>query len=107
MKKLFIVLGISFWSTLAWGLGLDEARQKGILGETESGYLEIVGESANKEAVALMNQINQGRRQEYSKIAARNGTPVAVVESVAGKKAIEKAAPGQFVKSANGKWSVK
>ncbi|WP_456384999.1 YdbL family protein [Desulfolithobacter sp.] len=86
-------------------LDLQSAKDQGLVGETPSGYLEVVG-TATPEIVKLVQTINQKRRSRYLQIARKNGTDLAVVEKLAGKKAIEKTRPGNYIK-VNGKWRKK
>jgi len=92
----------------ALAMGLDEAKQKlepakqqGLVGETPTGYLDVV--RAEGDARALVEAINSARREEYTRIAEKHDIPVTQVETVAGKKAIEKTPGGQFV-LIDGQW---
>lgn len=80
---------------------LNEAKTKGVVGEKSNGYLGAVNPS-NAEAQALINNLNQKRRQAYEDIAKRNLTSVQVVEALAGDKAIQNTKPGNFVESSGG-----
>ncbi|HET8848442.1 MAG TPA: YdbL family protein [Marinobacter sp.] len=80
---------------------LDAAKQQGLVGETPLGYLDVVKPEGN--AKAIVDAINQARREEYARIAAKHNIPVAEVEAVAGKKAVEKTPSGQFIR-VNGRW---
>lgn len=80
---------------------LDTAKQQGLVGETPTGYLDVV--KADSNAKAIVDAINQARREEYARIAAKHNIPVAEVEAVAGKKAVEKTPSGQFIQ-VNGRW---
>ncbi|WP_297796222.1 YdbL family protein [uncultured Marinobacter sp.] len=105
MKRLIqlgaFILAIAM-SVPALAMGLDEAKQKlesvkqqGLVGETPTGYLDVVrGEGDAREVVEA---INSARRDEYTRIAEKHDIPVTQVETVAGKKAIEKTPSGQFV----------
>ncbi|MBN7769539.1 YdbL family protein [Marinobacter daepoensis] len=92
----------------ALAMGLDEAKQKldgfkqqGLIGETPTGYLDVV--KAGGDASAVVQAINNARRAEYTRIAEKHSISVTQVETVAGQKAIEKTPSGQFVLM-NGKW---
>ncbi|GBO85100.1 MULTISPECIES: YdbL family protein [Marinobacter] len=105
MFALVLAFGISA-SVLA--MGLDEAKQKlesvkqqGLVGETPTGYLEVV--RAEGQASEVVEAINSARRDEYKRIAEKHNIPVTQVETVAGKKAIEKTPSGQYVQM-GGKW---
>ena len=98
----FFVLTMAGWSQTAWALDLQQAKSQGLGGEQLNGYLGIIKPSS--EVHALVKRINQGRREYYSKIARRNGTSQEVVEVLAGKKAIQKTAAGQYIQNASGAW---
>jgi len=89
----------------ALGLDLDEARTQGLLGEQADGYVGIVA-SSTPELEKLAADINGKRKAHYADIAARNGTPIEAVAALAGKKLVEGAPAGQFVKT-NGGWMKK
>ncbi|MBE0487122.1 YdbL family protein [Marinobacter sp.] len=80
---------------------LDTVKQQGLVGETPTGYLDVV--RAGADARAVVDAINSARRAEYTRIAERHDIPVTQVETVAGQKAIEKTPAGQFV-LINGQW---
>lgn len=85
----------------ALALTLDEAKSQGIVGETSSGYLELVQNDAD--ARALIADINAKRKDKYEALAKKNGITLAQVEKLAGAKAIEKTASGMMVK-VDGQW---
>lgn len=74
------------------------------MGEQPNGYLEAVGANPSAEVRALIADINAKRRHQYQQVAKANGTSLNVVEALAGKKAIEKTPPGQYVRSPAGRW---
>jgi len=108
LKKIWtLLLGMSLagmlgFSSSLWAIDLQSAKSQGLVGETPSGYLAAVKNSA--EARAVVAQVNSARKQHYQSIASRNGTSLQVVEILAGKKAIAKAARGHYIKSASGSW---
>ena len=87
----------------AYAVTLDEAKSAAQVGETPGGYIESVIPNPSPELTALITDINNSRRAEYQAIAQKNGTPVAVVEALAGQKAIDRTPAGGYVKS-DGKW---
>lgn len=95
------------WSTAGWAIDLQEAKSKGLLGEQPNGYLGLVKADANKEAKGLMDEINSLRKKEYQAIAKRNNTELNIVESLAGKKAIDMTPSGQYIKLPSGDWTKK
>lgn len=98
-----LFLSLLFAST-AFAISLDEAKAKGLVGEKLNGYLAPVSASADADVIALVNDINSKRKNEYSKIAKQNGTSIEAVEKLAGGKAISITPAGQYVQSASGEW---
>ncbi|MFK7975599.1 MAG: YdbL family protein [Halioglobus sp.] len=88
----------------AWALDLNEAKAKGLVGEVNSGYLGAV--KASSDVQALVDDINEKRRNYYQKIAAKNGISLRAVEVRAGQKAIEKTAKGGLINTGEG-WEKK
>jgi uncharacterized protein YdbL (DUF1318 family) len=108
MKHTFVSLlfvAVISLPAVAFGLSLDEAKSRGLVGEQISGYLGALG--AEPEAQALVQEINSKRRSKYQEIAKQNGTAVSAVELLAGKKAIESSAAGSFVQDPQGVWMQK
>ena len=86
----------------AQALTLDEARQRGLAGETLSGYLAPRQQDA--ETLALIAQINQGRARQYRLVAQRNNLTTDEVARLAGEKLVRRAAAGEYVQGINGRW---
>lgn len=80
---------------------LDEVKKEGLVGEKPTGYLGVVRPGDN--ASEIVEIINEARRQEYVRIAERHDIAVAKVESVAGRKAVEKTPQGQYIQ-VEGEW---
>lgn len=89
----------------AFGISVEEAKTKGLVGERPNGYLGVVNPAA-PEAQALANEVNEKRRQAYEDIAKRNRTQLNAVEALAGEKAIQNTKPGYFVEGPGG-WTRK
>ncbi len=102
---LCLFLGGLLCAVPSWALTLDEAKAKGMVGEKPSGYLGAV--SGGGEVQALVNDINQKRRQAYEEIARKNGTQLSAVETLAGEKAIQNTKPGLMIQSPSGQWMKK
>lgn len=90
-----------------WALTLGEAKAKGLVGETPSGYLGIVSGKGSREVRALMKDVNQKRKQKYRGVAKHNGTSLQTVEVLAGKNLIKRTRRGHFIQLPSGKWTKK
>lgn len=80
---------------------LSQAKSAGLLGEQPNGYLGVV--QAQGDAAEVARLINDARRAEYQRLAKSNNIQLSDVETMAGKKALEKTPAGQYIQL-NGKW---
>ena len=99
-----LAAGLLLVSVAVFAIDLDTAKNRGLVGETDTGYLAAVRPSP--EVSALIEEINAKRRAEYRRIASQNNIAVSDVEKLAAKKAIDKTPPGQFV-MVDGDWRKK
>ncbi len=95
------VMGSLACPEVLYALSLEEAKNRGLVGERKNGYLGLV-DPTNREAQELVTNINEKRRLAYQDIASRDGTNVSVVESLAGEKAFEKTKPGHYIEGPGG-----
>ena len=98
------VLAGAGWVGPAWSVTLEQAKSQGLVGEQPNGYLGVVVANASGEVQSLVADINKKRKAEYQGIAQRNNTSVEAVEALAGKKAIERTPPGQYIRLPSGQW---
>lgn len=86
----------------AWALTLDEARQQGRVGETLSGF--IAARQQDDDTLALVKRINEGRTQQYQRVAQQNNLTTSEVARIAGEKLVNRAGSGEYVRGINGQW---
>lgn len=108
MKKFWTIAlftaALSF-ATAAFALDLSEARSRGLIGEKLDGFVEVIKQSA--EAQALADQVNTRRLTEYQRISKDNGQPVSVVSKVAAENIINNLPAGSYYRLPNGEWARK
>ena len=114
MKLKQMMMGALLALTLsgaAWALDLNgamgalsSAKASGLVGEQPNGYLGV-GENSG-DAAEIARLINQARKAEYQRLAKQNNIQLSDVESMAGKKALEKTPSGQYIQ-VNGRWMTK
>ncbi len=107
LTGIWLTLFLVLVAVPASALSLDSAKSQGLVGEMTSGYLGAVASSAPAEVAALVSDINAKRRAKYAEIAAKNGTSLSAVEALAGKKAIEETAAGNYIQASSGAWQRK
>ncbi|AJI84555.1 Uncharacterized protein conserved in bacteria [Yersinia enterocolitica] len=97
-----ILSGSLVFSSGAFALTLEQAKQQGRVGETLSGYLAPVKKDA--ETLALVEQINIARAEKYQEVAQKNHISTEDVAKLAGQKLVNRAAAGEYVRGINGQW---
>jgi uncharacterized protein YdbL (DUF1318 family) len=105
LKTTLFLLVLWSYSFGCWAVTLEQAKTQGQIGETLSGYLAVI--QADPEAAALVQQINEQRRQQYQILAQRNGVSLSEIEHLAGKKLIDHAKQGEWVQGVNQQWRQK
>jgi len=83
---------------------LDDAKRAGQLGEQADGYVGVIP-GAPASARALADRVNAERAEHYAAIAAKTGASPTSVAALAGQKLVERAAPGDWVRDADGHWT--
>lgn len=83
---------------------LDAAKTQGMVGEQADGYLAPVQDGASADVHALIRGVNAKRKAEYQRIAKANSISLADVEALAGRKAIQRTTPGNYVRMEDGSW---
>ena len=84
---------------------LTSAKSKGLVGETDSGYLAVV-DSSDLSLNNFVKNINEKRKLRYKAIANKNGVSLNTVEQQAGGKLTRKIPNGEYVRI-SGKWKKK
>ena len=100
-----LALACMMLSTAAFALDLHAARDAGLVGETLDGYVAALKETPDVQA--LVDEVNEKRRQEYARISAANGQPVAIVARLAAEQIINRLDTGAYYQDADGEWQVR
>ncbi|OCC14286.1 hypothetical protein DBT_2275 [Dissulfuribacter thermophilus] len=79
-----------------------ELKQKGIVGENNRGFLELIRQ--DKRAKKLVDDENRDRRIIYAFISKQQGVSIDVVERLRAKQIRHKARPGEWLQDQTGRW---
>jgi uncharacterized protein YdbL (DUF1318 family) len=96
-----LTLALLLLAAPALAVDLDAAKRQGLVGEQPDGYIGAVRQTP--EAAELVRTVNAQRRQSYQDLAKRNGVSVDSVATLAGRKLIDRAGRGEYVKE-GGRW---
>ncbi|WP_432698278.1 YdbL family protein [Marinobacterium sp. YM272] len=88
----------------AFALSLDEAKSKGLVGEQSTGYLGVVSNSPSAEVKSLVQDINTQRKALYIEKAKKAGVEPQIMELRTGERLLDRAAPGEYVRTPDGRW---
>ena len=105
-KLITLFVGVLL-SCTSFALELQQAKEKGLVGEMANGYLASPLNSPSAEVLALIKDINGKRKAEYIKISTEVGKPLETIELLAGQKAIAKTQTGHYVKPDGQGWQKK
>lgn len=83
---------------------LDGPKGAGQVGEQADGYAGLVTSSVPAAVRRMVEEINLKRREQYRAIAKKNGTSLKAVEQVFGERLVGRAAPGEYIRQADGRW---
>ena len=92
--------GMLFCSA-AFALELDTAKDTGLVGEQENGYLGAIVDKAD--VLALITDINAKRKAKYMELASKNNITLEQVEKLAAQKAYQKTESGHYLRQ-DGEW---
>jgi uncharacterized protein len=118
-NKLWIVSFIIFWAVLSAISSVSfaqdikarfkdrlpkiiEMKSRGIIGETNQGYLDYVGNV--REMQDVVDSENKDRRLVYEEIARKEGTTVQIVGQRRALQLKDLAKPGDWVQDDAGRW---
>ncbi len=114
IRRLYLLLLLGTVFAAAWPAPgtalagpLDDAKRAGQIGEQANGYVGLVSGNAPAGVRQMVDEINLKRRAEYRSLAQRNGTSLQAVEALVGKRLVERAPGGQFVRLPDGRWARK
>lgn len=106
MSRLLLMVFLLATTVCVYAVDLQNAKSSGLIGEQLNGYLGVVDASAGSDVRALVKDVNAKRKAKYESIASQNSTSLETVELLAGKKAVEKTQPGNYIQTATG-WKKK
>jgi uncharacterized protein YdbL (DUF1318 family) len=89
----------------AFALDLHQARHDGQVGEKSDGYVAALKSTADVKA--LVQSVNQKRRQEYARISAANKQSIEVVAKLAAQQIVSTLEPGDQYQDDAGNWKTR
>ena len=99
-----LLLMLAFQS--AWAMDIQSAKEQGLVGEANTGYLAAVG-TPSAEVKALVAEVNAKRKAEFERTAKKTGATLEQVRVRFYELAVQRTAPGHYYQDASGSWKRK
>jgi uncharacterized protein YdbL (DUF1318 family) len=107
MKRLIAAILMSLVLQSAWAIDIGTAKEQGLVGEANTGYLAAVKTPASADVNALIAEVNAKRKAEFEDTAKKTGTTVVQVAYRFYELAVQRTAAGNYYQDAAGNWKKK
>ncbi len=107
MRRIFSAIFLALVLQTAWAIDIGTAKQQGLVGEANSGYLAAVQKPASTEVNALIANVNAKRKAEFERTAKKTNTTVAQVSHRFYELAVNKTTAGNYYQDTSGRWKKK
>jgi len=107
MKNILAVIFLALAAQSAWGSDIGTAKQQGLVGEANTGYVAAVKAPASADIAALIADVNGKRKAKFQQTASETGATVEQVANRFYELAVQKTKPGNYYQDASGSWKKK
>jgi len=107
MKRILPALLLLFAFQGAWAIDLQTAKDQGLVGEANTGYLAAVSKPASSEVKALIADVNAKRKARFKNTAEKTKTTLPQVSNRFYELAVRRTRAGHYYQDASGKWKKK
>lgn len=107
MKRIFAAISLLLLLQNAWATDIRDAKERGLVGEANNGYIAAVQSPASAEVRALIADVNGKRKAQFSQTALKTGASAEQVAYRFYELAVKRTAPGHYYQDANGQWKKK
>ena len=107
MRQILTIFLLTLVMHTAWAIDIGTAKQQGLVGEANSGYLAAVNSPASTDVQALISSVNAKRKAEFERTANKTQTTVAQVSHRFYELAVQKTKAGHYYQDASGRWKKK
>jgi uncharacterized protein YdbL (DUF1318 family) len=90
----------------AWAIELHAAKEQGLVGEANTGYLAAIG-TPSAEVQALVSEVNAKRKAEFERTAKKTGATLEQVRIRFYELAVQRTEAGHYYQDASGSWKKK
>ncbi len=102
--KAVLFIGMLCSANTAMALTLQQAKQQGLIGEANNGYVASVQSQPTAKVKQLVDDTNQKRKLGYQQISQQNNISIEEVTALGRAKAKQKTLPGYYFQTKAGEW---
>lgn len=107
MKKLITTVGLLLLLQNAWAIDIRDAKEQGLVGEANTGYIAAVTTPASAEVRALLADVNAKRKAQFEATAKKTGAKIEQVAYRFYELAVQKTVAGGYYQDSSGRWKRK
>lgn len=107
IKKIFAAIGLLLLLQNAWAIDIRDAKENGLVGEANTGYLAAVQTPVSAEVRAMIADVNAKRQARFDTTARKTGATASQVAYRFYELAVQRTAPGNYYQDSNGVWKKK
>lgn len=107
MKNILAAIFLALAASGAWASDVGTAKDQGLIGEANTGYLAAVKTPLSPDIAALIADVNAKRKTKFQQTANDTGATLEQVSYRFYELAVEKTKPGHYYQDAGGNWQKK
>jgi len=107
LRQFVVALLLAFAFQSAWAIDIHSAKNQGLVGEANTGYLAAVVSAPSAEVTALISEVNQKRKAQFKSTAEKTGATLEQVRLRFYELAVERTQSGHYYQDQGGNWKRK
>ena len=107
LRQFVAALLLVFAFQSAWAIDIHSAKDQGLVGEANTGYLAAVIDAKGAEIKAFIAEINQKRKAQFKSTAEKTGATLEQVRLRFNELAVERTQSGHYYQDQAGNWKRK
>ena len=107
LRQFVVALLLAFAFQSAWAIDIHSAKDQGLVGEANTGYLAAVASAPSDEVKALISEVNQKRKAQFKSTAEKTGATLDQVRLRFYELAVERTESGHYYQDTAGNWKQK
>lgn len=107
LRLVIATLSLFFAFHNAWAIDIHTAKDQGLVGEANTGYLAAVTSSQTADVRRLIADVNAKRKSQFQKTASKTGATLEQVRARFYELAVQRTKPGNYYQDSNGRWKKK